>query len=185
MKKGLTVLFAIAVGIVGAIAVAYLLFAIAVFVGYAFSEGYREIEFPGVQINATAEMHPWLIESKKDIPTPLYISVNGKSLKLDSETTKEETKKYFEDIGLDCKERVDVLSTGEIYIYLSPGRLSLKYHHDKLMSYSISTDSNEKKRIDGVCIGTSPQALFPLPLRFADIEAMFGRNYQVRKQLYK
>ncbi|MBO4649149.1 MAG: hypothetical protein J5806_13435 [Lentisphaeria bacterium] len=184
MKRFLLAVLFVAAAIAGA----YLLFAAILLVRYACDEGYRELEFSGVEIPATAQMRPRLIESKKDIPTPIYISVKGKSLKLDPETTREETKTFFDDIGLDYEERLDqseYRSWGEVYFSISAGCFWLEYHHDKLSRYSISLDRNDRKMMDGLSIGTSPQALFPLTLRFADIEAMFGRNYKVHKRPYK
>ncbi|MBQ9336362.1 MAG: hypothetical protein IJS14_03575 [Lentisphaeria bacterium] len=188
MKKGLTVLFGIIVGIPVAIIGAYVLFAISLFVYGMCREGFKALDFPGVHVHATAKMHPLLISSK-GIPTPIYVSVKDKYLKLDSETTRDETKKFFQDTGIDYKESFqDDITGGERFLIFA-GCFELYYQHDKLVSYDIFLDRNENyfhyrgrndvKIIDGVCIGTSRQALFPLPLRLADIEAMFGREYMI------
>ena len=180
MKRFLLTILLIAAGIAGA----YVLFAVFLFVRSGFGEGTgRELEFPGVRVLATVEMRPWCILSKKDIPTAIYISVQGKYLKLDSETTRDDAKKWLDDTDLDYKEQVDTTMQhkGRVYFRISAGCLHLFYCNDKLWSYDISFDGNDSKIMDGVCIGTSPQTLFPLPLGVADIEAMFGRNYEVYK----
>ena len=121
----------------------------------------------------------------------MYISVKDKYLKLDPETTRDETKKFLENTGLDYKESVlNDLPSGE-RVSIFSGCLDLYYQYDKLVKYGIFLDRNEKyfnyrnrndiKFIDGIRIGTSLQALFPLPLRLADIEALFGRKYTIHE----
>lgn len=184
MKRFLLSILFFAVAIIGA----YVLFAISLFVYGMCREGFKALDFPGVHVHATAKMHPLLILSQ-GTPTPIYISVRDKYLKLDSETTRDETKKFFQDTGIDYKESFqDDITGGERFLIFA-GCFELYYQHDKLVDYAIFLDRNENyfhyrgrsdiKIIDGVCIGTSRQTLFPLPLRLADIEAMFGRKYMI------
>ena len=171
-----------------AVFVACVSFVVFLFVRALFLEEFKALDFPGVLVHATVKMHPLFISSHDDL-TPMYISVKGKCLKLDSETTRYETKKFFDDTGLDYKESVENDFMGDEHFLIFSGCFELYFHHDKLERYAIYLDKHENyfsyrgrndiKIIDGVSIGTSLRALFPLPLRLADIETMFGRKYEI------
>ena len=175
-----------------AVFAAYVLFAVFLFVRAMFLEDFKALVFPKVLVHATVKMHPLYISSfisSRDDLTPIYISVKGKCLKLDSGTTRDETKNFFDGTGLGYKERVEKDFIGDEHFLIFSGCFVLHYHRDKLESYHIYLDRHENyfryrgrddiKMIDGVSIGTSRRTLFPLPLQLADIEAMFGRKYEI------
>ena len=139
---------------------------------------YKEIEFPGVEVWATNEMIPWCIRSGNDIPVPLYVSHKGKCLKLDSGTTMDETENFLNDVGIAYE--VQYRLSAYTHNYIIAGCFGLYYDddHGKLRYYDLDTRDPEKL-IDGVRVGTLPEVLFSLPLKFADIETMFGCDYKV------
>ena len=144
---------------------------------------YKAIEFPGVEVRATNKMIPWIISSKGDLPVPLYVSHKGKCLKLDSGATMDETKAFLNDVEIAYKEHYDPYREWKYYIIA--GCLEFFYDdHGKLKHYALAYRDPETL-IDGVRVGTSPEALFPIPLKFADIETMFGRDYKVYDRVEK
>lgn len=157
-------------------------------------DGGKEIEFPAAIVRATNEMHPWGIESKKDIPQPIYISRRGKCLKLDTKTTADETKTFLKSANIDYKETIE----GETVFHANPDRehhmtakhfiefagFQLNYRDGLLHQYYLSTVHPEKLLAD-VRVGTSAETGFSLPLKFEDVKQMFGNRYTISDMVDK
>ena len=157
-------------------------------------DGYKEIEFPAAIVRTTNEMHPWGIESKKDIPQPIYISRGGKSLKLDTKTTVNETKTFLKSANINYKETIE----GETVFHANPDRehhmtakhfiefagFELYYRDGLLHQYFLSTVHPEKILAD-IRVDTSAGTGFSLPLKFEDVKQMFGNRYTISDTVYK
>ena len=132
--------------------------AILVFVILAFGcgERYRVIKFDGVEVRTTIKMHPWLIYSNKNIPTPMYISTKDKCLKLDSEITKDEIKTFLSYAKIDYVEQYTGDRIGADY-YIIAGCFEFYYQHGKLLRYVILPD---KKIVDGVALSLANISLW-------------------------
>ena len=157
-------------------------------------EDYREIEFPAAKVYATAKMQPWSVSSEKDIPVTLYVCRDGKCMKFDTETTPEDTKTFLKDIGLHYEEHP---CTDTLYEFggkyedhrIDAEGLGFYYDHGKLWQYHLSTKHLSTERsarwVEGLRVGTSPDKLFALPLKFEDVKKMYGNDYKIHKRVYK
>lgn len=176
---------------------AWRLFAISWLAAFFISgcDGYNEVDFPSIRVNTTLEMKVVGIYSKNNILLPIYISYDNKCLKLDGETTVNDTKIFFTSIGLECKEIVDKETvyhhkhsgeeeSTELKHRIIAGVFDLEYKNYKLCNYLIRSGS-PYKMIDGVKIGVSANELFSLPVNFDDIKKMFGHRYDIRRCNYK
>ena len=161
-------------------------------------EDYREVEFPAAKVLTTPQMQPWGINSKSNIPLPIYISCNGRHLRLDKKTTADETKAFLQSIAADYKEhftdtavfsaRSGQESVKREFHCIEAGIFSFYYDHGGFLTEYRLRSNVPNSMIYPVYIGTSLSALFYVPassdmiLNFDDIRKIFGDEYKITRR---
>ena len=161
-------------------------------------EDYREVEFPAAKVLTTPRMQPWGINSKSNIPLPIYISCNDRNLRLDNQTTAAETKAFLRSIAADYKEHFTdtaVFSahsghesvTREFHC-IEAGIFSFYYDPRGFLTEYRLRSTIPNRMTYPVYIGTTPAALFYVPagsdmiLNFDDIKKIFGNEYKITRR---